>query len=106
MRPYATVSAAGYQAKEVVDDGECSFASDIYAVGVSLVEVWAGEMWAGAETRGEGYPGLCLPARRLCLCLCLCPQYATISTIPLFSTSVSGLALLVYQDISYQCFRP
>ena len=61
MRPYATVSAAGYQAKEVVDDGECSFASDIYAVGVSLVEVWAGEMWAGAETRGVGYPGVCLP---------------------------------------------
>jgi hypothetical protein len=97
MRPYATVSAAGYQAKEVVDDGECSFASDIYAVGVSLVEVWAGEMWAGAETRGEGYPGLCLPARRLCLCLCLClcPQYPTTLSPP------SPSSLLVYQVLRY-----
>jgi hypothetical protein len=92
MGPYATVSAAGYQAKEVVDDGECSFASDIYAVGVSLVEVWAGEMWAGAETRGEGYPGLCLP--RL-LCLCLCAQCPTTLSPP------SPSALLLYQALRY-----
>ena len=48
----------GYQAPEVVQDGECSFASDIYSAGVSLIEVWAGDMWDGAETRGEGYEGM------------------------------------------------
>jgi len=47
----------GYQAPEVVDDGLCSFASDMYSTGVSLIELWAGDMWAGADTRGEGYPG-------------------------------------------------
>jgi len=48
----------GYQAPEVVKDGECSFASDIYSTGVSLIEMWAGDMWDGAETRGEGYEGM------------------------------------------------
>ena len=47
----------GYQAPEVVEDGLCSFASDIYSAGVSLIELWAGDMWAGADTRGEGYLG-------------------------------------------------
>ena len=48
----------GYQAPEVLEEGECSFSSDIYAVGVSLVELWTGEIWQGAETRGEGYEGM------------------------------------------------
>ena len=47
----------GYQAPEVVEEGQCSFASDIYSAGVSLIELWAGDMWAGADTRGEGYLG-------------------------------------------------
>jgi serine/threonine protein kinase len=47
----------GYQAPEVVEDGLCTFASDIYSAGVSLIELWAGDMWAGADTRGEGYLG-------------------------------------------------
>ena len=48
----------GYQAPEVVEDGLCSFASDMYSTGVLLIELWAGDLWAGADTRGEGYDGM------------------------------------------------
>jgi serine/threonine protein kinase len=48
----------GYQALEVAEEGECSLASDMYSVGVSLIELWTGDVWQGAETRGEGYDGM------------------------------------------------
>mmetsp|Transcript_26378 Transcript_26378/g.62987 ORF Transcript_26378/g.62987 Transcript_26378/m.62987 type:complete len:482 (-) Transcript_26378:17-1462(-) len=46
-----------YQAPEVAEDGECSFKSDMYSAGVSMIEVWTGQVWFGAETRGEGQEG-------------------------------------------------
>ena len=42
----------GYQAPEVVKDG--LFAPDMYSAGVSLIDIWAGDVWKG----GEGYPGM------------------------------------------------
>mmetsp|Transcript_6107 Transcript_6107/g.21644 ORF Transcript_6107/g.21644 Transcript_6107/m.21644 type:complete len:180 (-) Transcript_6107:131-670(-) len=47
----------GYQAPEVEEEG-ASFASDVYSLGVSLIELWTGDVWQGAETRGEGEPGM------------------------------------------------
>ena len=38
--------------------GKCTSASDMHAVGVSLVELWSGNIWEGAETRGEGFDGM------------------------------------------------
>mmetsp|Transcript_6111 Transcript_6111/g.21660 ORF Transcript_6111/g.21660 Transcript_6111/m.21660 type:complete len:395 (-) Transcript_6111:344-1528(-) len=40
----------GYQAPEVEEEG-ASFASDVYSLGVSLIELWTGDVWQGAETR-------------------------------------------------------
>jgi serine/threonine protein kinase len=33
-----------YQAPEVAEDGACSFKSDMYSAGVSIVEVWTGQV--------------------------------------------------------------
>ena len=52
------VGTPGYMAPEVMTDGDCTAASDIYSAGASLVELWSGGIWAGAETRGEGYDGM------------------------------------------------
>ena len=52
------VGTPGYMAPEVRKDGDCSFASDVYSAGVSLVELWNGGIWAGAETRGDGFEGM------------------------------------------------
>ena len=40
----------GYQAPEVEEEG-ASFTSDVYSLGVSLIELWTGDVWQGAETR-------------------------------------------------------
>ena len=52
------VGTPGYMAPEVMTDGDCTSASDVYSAGVSLVEIWNGGLWAGAETRGEGSEGM------------------------------------------------
>lgn len=52
------VGTPGYMAPEVMTDGDCTSASDVYSAGVSLVEIWNGGLWAGAETRGEGSDGM------------------------------------------------
>jgi hypothetical protein len=38
--------------------GLCTFASDVYSAGVTLIELWSGVIWEGAETRGEGIDGM------------------------------------------------
>jgi serine/threonine protein kinase len=58
LRMLTTGFAAGYMAPEVFSDGDCSSASDIYSAGVSLIELWNGGIWAGAQTRGEGSDGM------------------------------------------------
>ena len=52
------VGTAGYMAPEVRADGDCTSSSDVYSAGVSLIEIWHGGLWAGAETRGEGAEGM------------------------------------------------
>lgn len=52
------VGTAGYMAPEVRTDGDCTSSSDVYSAGVSLIEIWHGGLWAGAETRGEGAEGM------------------------------------------------
>jgi len=52
------VGTPGYMAPEVLTDGDCTSSSDIYSAGVTLIEVWHGGLWAGAETRGEGSEGM------------------------------------------------
>eukprot|EP01047_Picozoa_sp_COSAG01_P071804 COSAG01_NODE_11244_length_1973_cov_3.099787_2_plen_236_part_00 len=52
------VGTPGYMAPEVAQLGDCSSASDVYSAGVSLLELWSGGLWAGAETRGEGSAGM------------------------------------------------
>lgn len=85
MRTHA--GTPGYQAPEVTEDGLCTLQSEIYSIGVSLIEIWTGvnartctnsrtgprihacidsltlemalgRIWDGAETRGEGYFGM------------------------------------------------
>jgi serine/threonine protein kinase len=34
----------GYQAPEVLDEGMCSMWSEMYSIGVSLIELWAGRV--------------------------------------------------------------
>ena len=52
------VGTPGYMAPEVLTDGDCTSASDVYSAGVTLIEIWHGGLWAGAETRGEGSEGM------------------------------------------------
>jgi serine/threonine protein kinase len=52
------VGTPGYMAPEVLTDGDCTSSSDVYSAGVTLIEVWHGGLWAGAETRGEGSEGM------------------------------------------------
>ena len=52
------VGTPGYMAPEVMTDGDCTSSSDVYSAGVTLIEVWHGGLWAGAETRGEGPEGM------------------------------------------------
>lgn len=52
------VGTPGYMAPEVLTDGDCTSSSDVYSAGVTLIEIWHGGLWAGAETRGEGADGM------------------------------------------------
>ena len=52
------VGTPGYMAPEVLTDGDCTSSSDVYSAGVTLIEVWHGGLWNGAETRGEGSEGM------------------------------------------------
>ena len=49
------VGTPGYMAPEVMTDGDCTAASDIYSAGASLVELWSGGIWAGDGLAG-GFP--------------------------------------------------
>ena len=49
-----SVGTAGDMAPEVIDHGQCSYKSDIFAAGMCILEVWMGQLWVvGKDDEAE-----------------------------------------------------